>query len=148
MNKFRWFSVMPAAILAWYAAVLSGLLLVSALGRLCPPEDLVSGQCMAWWYPYAERVVILFSVAASAFLVVVCAAAVAPSYRVPVAWVAYICGVLVAVFFVLKTALVGEFISAIISGLFGVFTVAKYLGRSMLPNNRLVRTPESTRHVS
>ena len=148
MKLVRWFSVVPSAILAWYAAFISGLVLVAAIGHLCPPEEIVSGLCGAWWYPYAERAVILLSVAASAFLVVVCASAMAPTHRVPVAWAAYVCGALVAIYFVSQTAAVGEFISAILAGLFGVFAVARYLGSPMLPNNRLVRTPGTTRHVS
>ena len=135
MKWVRWFAVVPSAILAWYVAFIFGLVLVSGVGRLCPPEEVVSGQCGAWWYPYGERAIILFSVGLSAFLVVVCATAVSPTHRVHVAWLAYVSGAVVAVYFVSQTSAVGEFIAAILAGLFGVFCVAKYLGAPLLPNN-------------
>lgn len=132
MKLFRWFAVVPSAILAWYAAFISGLFLHSAVGRFCPPEEMISGHCGAWWHVYAERTVILLSVAASAFLVVVCAAAVAPSHRVYVAWAALASGALAALYFLSQTSAVGEFVAAILAGLFGVSSVARYLGSSML----------------
>lgn len=136
MKLLRWFAVIPSAILGWYVVFTSGLLLVSAISSLCPPEEIISGLCGAWWYPYAERTVILFSVAASAFLVVVCAAVVAPANRVNIAWAAFVSGALVATYFLSQTSAVMEFVLAILAGLLGVFSVARYLGSSMLPNNR------------
>jgi hypothetical protein len=136
MKWFRWFAVIPSAILAWYAVFISGLSLVFALGSVCPSEDVVSGHhCGAWWYSYAEQAVIIFSVALSAFLVVVCATLVSPSHRIRTAWVSYFAGFLVAMYFVSQTSAIGEFFAATLAGLLGVFCVAKYLGRPMLPNS-------------
>ena len=127
MKWLRWFAVIPTAIIAWYVVFIFGLTLVSAIGSLCPPEEVISGHCGAWWYPYAERTIIIFSVALSAFLVVVSAATVSPSHRVLVAWVAYVTGVIVAIYFVTQTSAVAEFVAAILTGLLAVFCVAKYL---------------------
>ncbi len=136
MKWFRWFAVVPSAILAWYAAFISGLFLVFALGIICPPEDIISGHhCGAWWYSYADRTVIIFSVGLSGFLVVVCATFVSPSHRIRVAWVSYFSGLLVAIYFVLQTSAIGEFFAATLAGLLGIFSVARYLRRPMLPNS-------------
>lgn len=125
MKCLRWFAVVPSAILAWYAAFILGLMALSGIDALCPPETMISGFCGVWWYPHAERAIILAAVALSAFLVVISASAVAPSYRVHVARLAYGVGVVVATYFVVKTSAVGEFMAAILAGLLGVFRVAR-----------------------
>jgi len=126
MKCLRWFAVVPSAILAWYAAFILGLVALSGVDALCPPESMISGLCGAWWYPPTERAIILVAVGLSAFLVVVSASAVAPSHRVPVARLAYGVGVVVAVYFVVQTSAVGEFLAAILAGFLGVFCVARY----------------------
>ncbi|MFY0666336.1 MAG: hypothetical protein JXQ97_17070 [Natronospirillum sp.] len=140
MKWFRWLAVIPSSIIAWYAMFILGMFVLFGINYLCPPEDIVSGQCMAWWYSYAEQSTIYLFVALSAFFVVVCAAIVAPSHRMYVAWVAYLSGFLVAVYFVSQTSTVGEFVSAILAGLLGVFSVAKFLGRQISPDKALQST--------
>jgi hypothetical protein len=147
MEWFRWLGVIPSSIVAWYAMFILGLFILSGFNdHLCPPEKLVSGQCMAWWYSYAEQATIYLFVGLSAFFVVVCAAIVAPSQRMYVAWVAYLSGFLVAVYFVSQTSALGEFVSAIFAGLLGVFGVAKFRGGPMSPNKALQPTRQTTTH--
>ena len=71
---------------------------------------------MAWWYPYAERVVIDSSVGLSAFMVVVCATVIAPASRLVVAWIAYLFGMGVALYFWSQTDATTEFRAAAVGG--------------------------------
>lgn len=138
MKWFRWLAIAPTSVVAWYAIFILGMFVLFGIkDHLCPPAELVSGQCMAWWYSYVERTIIYLFVALSAFVVVVCAAIIAPSHRIYVAGVAYLSGFLMAAYFLSQTSAVGEFVSAILAGLLGVFGVAKFLDRSELPNNTL-----------
>lgn len=127
MTALRWLAVVPVAVLAWYGAFAAGLALRSGLAALCPAEDMISGLCFAWWYQVAHWVAVKLSVAASAFVVVVSAAATAPRYRLPVAWTAYLTGAAVAAYFVTQTAAAAEFMVALGAGLGGVLVVAKRL---------------------
>jgi hypothetical protein len=92
---------------------------------LCPAESMVSGACIAPWFRYAEAAIFCVSVALAAFLVVVLPALVAPRWRSAVAWVAFVAGLMVAVYFVAYTAAVLEFVSALIAGLLSVTGVLK-----------------------
>ena len=144
MKWFRWFAVIPSSVIAWYAMAILGMsILFGIKDHLCPREELVSGQCMAWWYFYTKHILIYLFVALSAFIVVLCAAIVAPSHRMHVAWVAYFSGFLAAVYFVSQTSAVGEFVAALLAGLLGVFTVAKFLGSPVLPNKALQPTRQT-----
>lgn len=127
MTMLRWLAVMPCAVLAWYVALAAGSALLSGIYVLCPAEDVTSYSCVAWWYGYAEWVVLKLSVAASAFVVVITAAATAPYWRLQAAWLAYLAGSAIAAYLVAQTAAVGEFIAALIAGLGGVYLVAKRL---------------------
>ena len=135
MRWLRWVAVIPSSIFAWYTMFVFGMFaLFCVRDHFYPPEGLISGQCMVWWYIYVEQTVIYLFVALSAFFVVICAAIIAPLHRMYVAWIAYLLGFLVAVYFLSQTSAIDEFMSAIFAGLLGVFSVAKLLGSPVLPN--------------
>jgi hypothetical protein len=46
----RWLLVLPAAWVAWYAAVLIGFGLYTVAEALCPPDQVISGMCVAPWF--------------------------------------------------------------------------------------------------
>ena len=141
MKWLRWVAVIPSSIFAWYTMFVFGMFVLFCVrDYLCPPEELISGQCMVWWYIYAEQTIVYLFVALSAFFVVVCAAIIAPLHRMYVAWIAYLLGFMVAVYFLSQTSAIGEFMSAIFAGLLGVFSVAKLLGSPVLPNKALQPT--------
>jgi hypothetical protein len=121
----RWIAVIPAGILGWYIAFLAGLALLTGARGLCAAESMVSGACIAPWFRYAEAAIICVSVALAASLVVVLPAFVAPRWRLAVAWVAFVAGLMVAVYFVAATAAVLEFVSAVLAGLLSVMGVLK-----------------------
>lgn len=125
ITLLRWIAVVPAALLGWYMAFLAGLALLSAATNLCPAESMVSGACVAPWFRYAEALIFCVSVALAAFLVVVLPVLVAPRWRSTVAWVAFVAGLMVAVYFVVYTAALLEFVSAVVAGLLSVVGVVK-----------------------
>src|SRR5262249_23392653 len=133
MTWVRWIAVIPAAVAAWYAALFLGLLLLPPIGSFCPKDDIVSGMCVAWWYPYAERTVIVSCVGLSALFVVLVAAAVAPAYRTRVAWVAYCAGFLVAVNFAWQTGAVAEFVAAVLPGPLAALSGSRRVARGDAP---------------
>jgi hypothetical protein len=93
----RWAALLPATLMAWYAAFITGLLLLSAVDSLCPSHQQVSGMCVAPWYPWVSQGVFCFSAAMAAACVVVSAWLVAPGKKSATAWVAFAVGSLVAI---------------------------------------------------
>jgi hypothetical protein len=125
ITLLRWIAVVPAGLLGWYIGFLTGVALLSAAINLCPAESMVSGACIAPWFRYAEALIFCVSVALAAFLVVALPALVAPRWRLGVAWAAFGVGLIVAVYLVVYTATLLEFVSAVIAGLLGVVGVVK-----------------------
>ena len=131
IKTLRWLAIIPACILAWYIAMLIGLYVLSFVESLCPPDQVVSGFCQASWYPAAERIVICFGAALSAFFVVSTAAAVAPTNRSLVSRLALGVGALVAIWMAIRTDSYFEFLSAVVAGMITVLAVT-HLGRRRL----------------
>lgn len=93
----RWLAVVPAAYLGWWAALIFGIMLLNLAESFCPPSEMISGMCVAWWFHYGEKAIFAFSAALAAFLVIVLPVLVTPSHRHVVAWSAFIGGGAVAV---------------------------------------------------
>lgn len=117
INLGRWIAVLPAAVLAWYGCFLVGLLTLFHAGQMCPPGQLESGLCGAWWYAPLSATIEAAFVALSAIGVVCIAALVAPRHKVRVAWAAYGGGSLVAAYFAWHTGALLDFAAAEIVGL-------------------------------
>jgi len=117
MVYMRWLCLVPAALLAWYAALVIGLLAHSGLDRLCPPALMVSGWCTAGWYRSASDAVICFGAALSAVLVLLAAAWVAPSSKTQVIWVTLATGSSVAVWLGWSASAWRELTCALAAGL-------------------------------
>lgn len=125
----RWIAVPLAVVVAWYAALFAGLLATSLLDYFCPPDLMVSGFCIAWWHSYAMDALMALFAAIAAFLIVLSAALVAPSHKLPVARVTYILGCVFAVYAVSQTSEFVAFFAAVLAGLVAVLYVATF-GRS------------------
>jgi hypothetical protein len=121
----RWIAVAPAGVAGWYIAFLVGLGILDGATRLCPAESMVSGACVAPWFPFISKVIFCVSTALAAILVVLLPALVAPGHRFAVACVAFGVGVLFASYFVLYTDAVAEFVSAVAAGLLTVLGVLR-----------------------
>lgn len=144
MIWIRWLAVIPVAILSCHAVFLLGMALLIGIGWLCPPEEMISGSCVAWWASYAERAAFVVCAGLAAFLVVVSAAVVAPSHRKQVAWASFAIGVMVTIY--MSSPLSGiisvgaELITATIAGFAGVGLVARFHRHAVLPNKPLEPT--------
>lgn len=93
----RWFLLLPATILGWYAVIFAGMYARQWLEQLwCPANAWVSGFChdsrVAHWLYGWELVVS----AVSACVVVLVASAMAPSRRRLIAGIALLCGSVIA----------------------------------------------------
>lgn len=92
MRVLRWVLVPVAAAVAWAASLFVGLLLHDLATRLCPESQMVSGACVAPWWPYADAVVLCIGAALAAASIVIACSLTAPSHRVRVAAVVYAIG--------------------------------------------------------
>jgi hypothetical protein len=94
--SIRW-ALIPVAIgAAWLASIGIGVAIFGALERMCPESQMVSGMCIAPWWPYAEEAFFSLSAAIAAANVVLAASLTAPSGTRRVAWITYSVGLLVA----------------------------------------------------
>ena len=85
LTVLRWLCVPPAALAAWYLALILALLLHTAVEGFCPPDQVVSGACFAPWFLRFSDVLVCFGAALAASLIVLAAFLVAPSHRFHVA---------------------------------------------------------------
>lgn len=121
MRWLRWLLVVPGAWAAWYVALFAGITVHGALESLCPPEQVVSGMCTAWWFHYAERAVICAAAGLAAALILLTCALIAPSHRSRVVALTLAAGSLVALAMAVLAAAYAEFITAVAVG--GLVTV-------------------------
>ena len=125
LTLLRWLAVVPAACLGWIASLAFGLIELRVLDSLCPPDQWVSGMCVADWYDEGFWVASLLGAAVAAFLVVTLASFVAPSHRRIVALSAYFTGAGFAIYFGIALAEYSAMAAALVTGLLAVALVAK-----------------------
>lgn len=128
----RWLAVIPAAVLGWYIALLTGIILLDGVTSLCPAEQMISDLCGASWFRYAELAVFCFSAALAAFLVITFAVLVAPSQRIVVAWSMFMTGSFAAGYMAWYTSVQEEFVAALVGGLLGVAVITLFPQRRTL----------------
>lgn len=92
----RWALVVPAAVAAWYVALFVGLAAYSGMNSLCPSAQVISGMCVAPWFPVASAVLRCAAAGLSAALVLLACAWVAPSHKTAAATVVFTIGVVAA----------------------------------------------------
>ena len=97
MRALRWALVPVAAVAAWAVSLVVGLLLHDMATRVCPESQMVSGACVAPWWPYADAAVLCVSAAFAAASIVIACSLTAPSHRGHVAVAVYIIGAIWAV---------------------------------------------------
>jgi hypothetical protein len=112
----RWIAIIPAILLAWVTAFASGIGLMELGKSYCPPEDLVSGLCVAKWYSYVETMIFCFSTAFGAALIVGVSGLLAPSRKVAATSVVFAGGIVYGMYFAAVTGLWPSFVSAVIAG--------------------------------
>ena len=89
MRLLRWLLLLPSTYIAWWVALLVGIVYVSFLDWLCPPELVVSGSCTASWHRLALDAGVVAGAGLAAGLVMLTAILVAPSHRRLVATIAF-----------------------------------------------------------
>jgi hypothetical protein len=120
----RWVLLVPAAIAAWYAVFIAGIVVHQTIERrACPAGELVSGGCANPTVVRLLHVVVYVFVALSAVAVVATATAMAPSARRLVAGAAFVVGAGVAIWFSVTAKAYGEGAGAICAGLATVMVV-------------------------
>jgi hypothetical protein len=139
-QAIRWILLLPAAVAAWYVALLLGIALHIGLDAICPPDQMVSGSCVAPWHWAASQVVVCIGAALAAVLIVVTCTFVAPSHKRIVAVITFTGGTLVAIVMVLDTDAYAAFASAIVAGLATLLLVLQRIPSFSLPDNSLERT--------
>lgn len=98
-TALRWLLVpISAAFGCWFGIALA-VLLFSAFNSLCPADELVSGFCMASWFPPVEEGVQYAGAASGAALTVLLPYWLAPSHKRAVAMVAFALGAAYAIAF-------------------------------------------------
>ena len=103
VNGVRWFLLIPVALLGYYAALVSGMAVLTLAESFCPPDAIVSGMCVADYMRSIERVSFVVFPGIAAALVVLLPALVAPSRKVAVAFAFLTIGSVIAI--VLGTSL-------------------------------------------
>lgn len=123
----RWIAAIPAAVAGWWLVVFAAIALHGLAFSFCPPDDVVSGACVAPWFSRFETGLVYASVALSAVLVVVLPAVVVPAHRALIAWIAYIAGAVVAVSIGRSAT---HIVVALAAGLVAAVVVSKVYARS------------------
>jgi hypothetical protein len=132
INLGRWIAIIPVAVVAWYGCFFVGVMTLFQAGQLCPPDEMVSGLCGAWWYGPLESTIEAAFVALSAIGVVCSSALMAPQHKVRVAWTAYVVGSVVAAWFMASTGALLDFVAAEVVGLAAAVLVHCHDQRAML----------------
>jgi hypothetical protein len=81
MKTLRWLLVLPSWFAGVYLTLAVAIVLRALCIRLCPPEQLVSGMCMAAWYPAAESLSFCVAAALGAVTAVLLPTLAAPHHR-------------------------------------------------------------------
>lgn len=103
MGRFlRWLLVVPLAVLGVAVGILAALVLQRVTTQFCPSEFVVSGQCTAWWFHYAESVALCTGASLGAALAVVLPSLAAPRLRKKVAAAAFAAGLAYALYFLVS----------------------------------------------
>ena len=113
----RWVTVVPSAIVAWFAALMIGLALRRVAFAFCPPELVFSrGECSAPWFMPVERAIMVFGAGLAAALFVLFPTIIAPAHRRIVLWVSFLVGVALAAVAGLYSGFYLELLAAIAVG--------------------------------
>lgn len=117
MKILRWILVPVAGLAAWYVVAFVGLVTYGLVERaICPSGDFISGTCMnATVGKFMQGWVMLF-VGMSAMGVVAAATWAAPTHKALVAWLVFVFGAAVAVFFAVQARMYFAGAVAILSG--------------------------------
>ncbi len=130
VTTIRWALIPIASIVAWYLALVLGIVLLSIAEWFCPADELISGACVAPWFRAVESGIFGTSTALSAVFVVAAAFLAAPAAKVLIAWIAFSIGSIVAFVFAMGASAWGLFASAVTAGLFTAVVLSRFQART------------------
>jgi hypothetical protein len=139
-NAIRWILLLPTALVAWYAVVALGMILLSAMNDWCPFGEVVSDMCYGPFIHYATESIILGVAGLSAFVVVFVASKAAPNFKLVVAVGAFACGGAIAAFLAVRLEAWLELTAALAAGSVGV--VRQYARRQRNKRAQLAARPD------
>ncbi|MGB4117590.1 MAG: hypothetical protein WBK51_13705 [Polaromonas sp.] len=125
-TMLRWLAIPPAIVAAWVLAILLGFGLRDVAVRFCPAEDMVSGMCIASWYQYVERSIIVGCAAIAAALILAVSVVLAPSHRVTVATVVLSGGLAAAFYMAYMSGAWDSFCGAVLAGFIAWFAMQRW----------------------
>jgi hypothetical protein len=137
----RWALILPAAIVAWYSALLIAVALFQGSEALCPAKYMESGGCHAPWSSLVEEVLVAFGAALAAALVMIACTTLAPAHKREVAIATFAAGTIVAVIMGWNRFLI-PMIAAILAGALVLTLLLRRYPSFSLPNKSLERTRE------
>jgi hypothetical protein len=133
-HVIRWILVMPVAYLGYYIAMISGMAGLALAESFCPPDEVISGMCMAEFMRQIEKFLFVLFPGFAAVLVVLLPSLVAPSRKAAVAVTFFAAGSVIAIF--LGVSLEEWVILAVTLACGGVTTWAVHQHQKRLQNSR------------
>lgn len=112
----RWLLVIPAALAAWNVAGISGYMIVMGVDLLCPAEQMISGACVAPWYPAVFDTIVCVWAAPVAFSIMIACTWMAPSHKRLVAIATFVAGACFAIYLGQETEKFVTMVVAIVTG--------------------------------
>lgn len=137
MKTLRWLLVPPSWLAGVLLSLAASMLLRALCIQLCPTELLVSGMCMAAWYPAAESLSFCAGAAMGAATAVLLPSLAAPRHRGRVALVALGAGTACATAWLAAggVSLLAPFACATAAGVVALFVVRSWgTTRETLPS--------------
>ncbi|MDH3645070.1 MAG: hypothetical protein OES38_23415 [Gammaproteobacteria bacterium] len=122
----RWLAILPVLYVSWHIALIVGMVLLTTAEAFCPPEQMVSGLCVAEWFLWVEGAIFMFGAGLAAALMVASVAVVAPAHRARVATVVFVAGLLLAAYLGVTADALKEFAAAVIAGLVTLLVVIRW----------------------
>lgn len=134
-HSIRWILILPAAIAAWYVALLLGLGLYQALEALCPAGQVESGHCVAPWFRPVSDGLVALGAALAAVLVLIACTLLAPTHRRQVAIATFAVGAVIAVFMGTSASAYAAMVSAVVAGAVALAILLRRVAPPSLPDH-------------
>jgi hypothetical protein len=116
LRWIRWALLLPVLYACWLVALYAGFVYYGIAEKFCPPEEVVSGFCVASWFPNAEAIVVCLGAATAASLMVAAAAIVAPAAKLRTSQLVLAGGSLIALVMAIYTSQYSAFVAAVLAG--------------------------------
>lgn len=133
MRLIRWLLIIPAAVVAWYAAFILALVLHAGVDILCPADQVISALCVAPWYEVASNAVVCVGAGLAALLIMLVSTSLAPAYKRQVAVATFVAGAAVAALMGWNAGAFGPMLAAIITGALTLWVLTRRLSAPGAP---------------